>query len=102
MNAWDFHWQKMYSYRTPPRLTGTSALAGAQEEPANSEIARAEAFATEAFEAYERKEYEQAVALYRKALEASPSADIIYNLARIYDSKLKDRQRAVEFYRRYT
>jgi hypothetical protein len=26
VDAWDFHWQKMYGYRTPPRLTGTSAI----------------------------------------------------------------------------
>jgi hypothetical protein len=26
VDAWDFHWQKMYGYRTAPRLTGTSAL----------------------------------------------------------------------------
>jgi hypothetical protein len=24
--AWDFHWQKMYFYETPPRLTASSAL----------------------------------------------------------------------------
>jgi tetratricopeptide (TPR) repeat protein len=83
-------------------LACTIVPARAQETPASTEIARAEAFATEAFEAYSRKDYEQAVELYLKALEASPSADIVYNLARIYDSKLKDRKQAIAFYQRYT
>jgi hypothetical protein len=26
VDAWDFHWQKMYGYRTPPRLTSASAI----------------------------------------------------------------------------
>ena len=76
--------------------------ASAQDAAASSDVARAEAFANEAFDAYSRKDFEQAVALYQKALEASPSADIVYNLARIHDTKLKDRKHAIEFYQRYT
>jgi tetratricopeptide (TPR) repeat protein len=72
--------------------------ASAQE----SEVARAESFAAAAYEAYGRKDYTGAIALYKQALEAAPSADIVYNLARIYDNKLKDRRRAIEHYRRYT
>jgi hypothetical protein len=83
-------------------LTCSIAPTRAQDEGAGSEVARAEAFATEAYDAYARKDYAAAVALYLKALDASPSADIVYNLARIYDTKLKDRKQAIEFYRRYT
>jgi Tetratricopeptide repeat len=71
-----------------------------EEEP--SDIARAEGIAAEAYEAYARQDYAQAVALYRRALAASPSPDILYNLARIYDTRLKDRESAIEFYERYT
>lgn len=67
-----------------------------------SDVARAEAYAADAFDAYARKDYSAAIALYQKALEAAPSADILYNLARIYDSKLKNRSLAIEYYRRYT
>jgi tetratricopeptide (TPR) repeat protein len=73
----------------------------AEEAGGTSEIARAEAYAAEAFNAYSRKDYVSAIALYQKALEAAPSADILYNLARIYDAKLKNRSLAIEYYRRY-
>jgi len=73
----------------------------AQETAASNDVARAESYAAEAFEAYNRKDYTEAVVLYMKALEASPSADILYNLAKIYDTKLKDRELAMKFYRRY-
>jgi tetratricopeptide (TPR) repeat protein len=66
-----------------------------------SDVARAEGYAADAFEAYARKDYSAAVALYLKALETSPTADMLYNLARIYDGKLKDRQLAIDYYRRY-
>lgn len=73
----------------------------AQSEPEGGNIARAEAIAAEAFEAYGRRDYSRAIALYRQALDASPSADILYNLARIYDTKQKNRQLAIEYYERY-
>lgn len=80
-------------------LVAPAALA--QESSRGSDIARAEAFASEAFDAYSRKDYSAAIALYQKALEAAPSADIVYNLARIYDTKLKNRGLAIEYYQRY-
>jgi hypothetical protein len=73
----------------------------AQESSRGSDVTRAEAFASEAFDAYSRKDYSAAIALYQKALEAAPSADIVYNLARIYDTKLKNRGLAIEYYQRY-
>lgn len=66
-----------------------------------SDVARAEGYAADAFEAYTRKDYPAAVALYTKALETAPTADMLYNLARIYDGKLKERQLAIDYYRRY-
>jgi tetratricopeptide (TPR) repeat protein len=78
-----------------------AATVRAEEATAATDVSRAETYAAEAFEAYTTKDYDQAVALYRRALEASPSPDILYNLARIYDTKLKDRARAIEFYVRY-
>jgi tetratricopeptide (TPR) repeat protein len=73
----------------------------AQAEPTGENIARAEAIAGEAFDAYSRRDYPRAIVLYRQALDAAPSADIVYNLARIYDTKHKNRQLAIEYYERY-
>jgi tetratricopeptide (TPR) repeat protein len=64
-------------------------------------VALSERYAARAFEAYKRKDYQSAIALYQKALEASPSADILYNIARIYDLGLRDRALAISFYSRY-
>jgi hypothetical protein len=61
---------------------------------------QAEAYAAEAFEAYGRKEYAASVALYRRAYDAAPSADALYNIARVYDLGLRDRPLAIAAYRR--
>jgi tetratricopeptide (TPR) repeat protein len=74
----------------------------AEETSSPPDVARAEAYASQAFDAYARKDYSSAIALYQKALDAAPSADIVYNMARIYDTKLKNRGLAIEYYRRYT
>ncbi len=64
-------------------------------------VALAERHAAEAYSAYQEQRYADAVALYQKAYEVLPSADILYNIARIYDSGLHDRPLAITFYRRY-
>lgn len=81
----------------------SSVPAHAEDEPSRNgpAVERAEQRAAQAFQAYERKDYPAAVALYLEAYEASPSADMLYNVARIYDTKLGDRPLAMTFYRRY-
>ena len=68
---------------------------------ANADIVVAEQKAAQAFEAYGQKRFPEAVALYLEAYKAAPSADVLYNVARIYDAKLGDRPLAISFYRRY-
>jgi len=63
-------------------------------------VSRAEAVAQRAFAHYQSAEYLQAVALYLEAYEISPSADVLYNLARLYDRHLDDPELAMQFYRR--
>jgi tetratricopeptide (TPR) repeat protein len=63
-------------------------------------VARAEAYAARAFEAYGDKRYAEAVELYRRAYDAAPSADALYNIARVYDLGLRDRPLAIAAYRR--
>jgi tetratricopeptide (TPR) repeat protein len=64
-------------------------------------IALAEQKAAQGFDAVQAKRFAEAVALYLEAYAAAPSADMLYNIARIYDTRLGDRPLAIHFYRRY-
>jgi len=81
-----------------PRAALARELDGA---PADGAVTLAEQKAAQAFEAYQGKRFAEAVALYIEAYDAAPNADILYNVARIYDTKLGDRPLAINFYRRY-
>jgi tetratricopeptide (TPR) repeat protein len=79
------------------------ALARADEPPqteAVSSVLAAERLAAQAFQAYGRKQYGEAVALYEQAYASAPSADALYNIARVYDVGLHDRARAMAAYER--
>ena len=78
-------------------LAGEAPRAGARA----LDVALAERYAAAAFEAYRVRDYGRAVSLYEQALSAAPSADILYNLARVHDVGLRDRRRAIEYYERY-
>jgi hypothetical protein len=71
------------------------------EESDASQVSLSEQRAAEAFQAYSKKDYAGAVALYLQAYDAAPSGSILYNIARIYDTKLGDRPLAITYYRRY-
>lgn len=77
--------------------------AAADEPPSTdpSPVSIAERRAAEAFQAYAKKDYATAIALYLQAYDAAPGGSILYNIARIYDLKLHDRAQAVAFYKRY-
>jgi tetratricopeptide (TPR) repeat protein len=89
---------KIFVFALALSAASLPSLARAQ---APTDVSKAETYASEAFEAYSNKDYQEAVVLYLKALEAAPSADVLFNLAKIYDSKLNDRELAMKFYRRY-
>jgi len=78
-----------------------TAPARAQAPARSAPVALAERHAAEAFEAYQRQDYARAVQLYQQAMTAAPSADIAYNIARVYDLGLHDAPRAIEWYERY-
>lgn len=82
----------------PSRSAFAQQIDGAEAE---SEVTIAEQKAAQAFDAYRGKRYAEAVALYIAAYDSAPNADILYNIARIYDTKLGDRPLAINFYRRY-
>lgn len=73
----------------------------AQPTRAQLDASRAEQLAAEAFKAYQKKQFAEAVSLYRKAYDLVPAADILFNIARIYDNGLRDRSLAGAFYRHY-
>jgi hypothetical protein len=81
-----------------PGVAAADQVAGVEGDQA---ITVAEQKAARAFDAYRAKRFGESVALYIEAFEASPNADILYNIARIYDTKLGDRPLAINFYRRY-
>lgn len=58
----------------------------------------AEEFAASAMAAYRSGDHELAIELYQLAHEQAPSADILFNLARIYDWALNDREKAMQLY----
>jgi tetratricopeptide (TPR) repeat protein len=82
-------------------LSAPPANADEPPSPQSADVAVSERLAARAFEAYRQKDYLSAVQLYRQALEAAPSADIVYNLARVYDNGLRDRTLSIRFYSRY-
>lgn len=63
-------------------------------------VEQAEQYAARAFEAYQQGRHADAVALYEQAYASAPSADALYNIARIYDVGLHDRSRAIAAYER--
>jgi hypothetical protein len=67
----------------------------------SSAVRRAEEYAAQAFEAHRGKDYVRALALYRQAHDAAPSADILWNIAHLFDVNLHNRERAIDFYARY-
>ncbi len=82
-------------------LCAATAPAQAEGGDASTDVKDAERYGVEAYKAYEKKQYAEAVSLYLKAYDSVPSAVVLYNIAKIYDNKLKDRQLAMTFYRRY-
>jgi len=82
-------------------LVPARAAADEPSPPDASAVSVSERRAAEAFQAYTKKDYPAAIALYLQAYDAAPSGSILYNIARVYDLKLHDRAHALAFYRRY-
>jgi hypothetical protein len=84
-------------------LSVPSLAAAAEPDDASDgsdAVLLAEQYAAQAFEAYQQEHHAEAVALYEKAYASAPSADALYNIARIYDVGLHDRARAIAAYER--
>lgn len=80
-------------------LPSREALAEPNTREARApDVASAERYAALAFDAYRQRDFASAVSLYARALAAAPSADILYNIARVYDLGLHDRHFAIQYY----
>jgi hypothetical protein len=84
-----------------PLFLPSAARADEPSAGAAPGVLSSEQWAAEAYEAYSREDYRGAIALYTRAYEAAPDGAILYNIARIYDTKLGNRQLAATFYGRY-
>jgi hypothetical protein len=62
---------------------------------------QSQAFADQAYVAYERQDWPKAVAMYMESYKLVPTADVLFNIATIYDKKIHDKRLAIEFYRRH-
>lgn len=69
--------------------------------PGEDTTARIEALATKAAREYQAGNFVDAVELYLEAYRLGEAAALLYNVAVIYDKKVKDPELAVQYYRRY-
>lgn len=82
----------------------SSAPATAWADPpggADSKVAAGEALAEQAFNLYKEGRFSESVAMYSRAYELTGSSAIVFNIANIYDRKLREIDLAVDYYRRY-
>jgi tetratricopeptide (TPR) repeat protein len=73
----------------------------AHAQPAPNDAKLAEELAQQAFDAYQKGDFAAAIALYKKAYQSSAAGVILFNIANIYDKKLKDKEQAFDYYRKY-
>jgi hypothetical protein len=89
------------------RVAGVAALALAfLSSPARADApaaptATAEQLAEQAYQQHASGKEAEAIATYLRAYELSHAAAILFNVATIYDRKLRERGLAEDFYRRY-
>jgi tetratricopeptide (TPR) repeat protein len=60
-----------------------------------------EQLANLAYQQHQQGQYAESISTYLKAYEISKAADILFNVATIYDRKLHERELAADYYRRY-
>jgi hypothetical protein len=70
-------------------------------QPASSELKQSEELAQQAFDAYTKGDFAGAIGLYKKAYQTYANGVILFNIANIFDRKLKDKEQALEYYQRY-
>src|SRR5678815_4496723 len=92
-------WKNMICISLAAGLMAVPATSHAQTSA--TDVKLAEELAQQAFEAYSKGDFGAAIVLYKKAYQTSPAGVILFNIANIYDKKIKDKEQALEYYRRY-
>jgi tetratricopeptide (TPR) repeat protein len=78
--------------------------AGRADQPrdaADSKLTNGAALAERAYELHQAGRFSESVATYLQAYELTGSSPILFNIALIYDRKLRELDLAAEYYRRY-
>jgi len=71
------------------------------DTPAAERSKQAAAIADQAYAAYQREDWPRAVALYLESYKLVQTAEVLFNIATLYDRKLGDKQLAVDYYRKH-
>ncbi len=62
---------------------------------------RVEDYAARAYELVNKGQYNDAIALYLRGYQLTPTSALLFNIASIYDKRLQERELAADYYRRY-
>ena len=73
----------------------------ASAEPADTPAERAQAFADLGYAAYQNEDWNKAIEMYLESYKLSSSADLLFNIAVIYDRKLGNKSMAIEYFRKH-
>lgn len=84
-----------------PGLALAKGKPAAPPEETDPRTAAVEDLASRAAERYAAGDFAQAIALTKKAYDITPMGALLYNVAIIYDKKLKERDLAIDYYRRF-
>ncbi len=82
-------------------LLVSTPLVAQAAQPENDVTVEVERLAQAAFAHAQKSEYSEAIATYLKAYQLRPTATLLYNIAAIYDRRLRDTELATEYYTRF-
>jgi hypothetical protein len=82
-------------------LVELAPCAPARADGRDPNVQAVEALTNQAYELTVQNKYSEAIGAYMRAYELSHAGAILFNIATIYDRKLRERSLAMEYFRRY-
>jgi tetratricopeptide (TPR) repeat protein len=73
----------------------------AAAEPTGTPAERAQAYADLGYAAYQHEDWNKAIEMYLESYKLSSTADLLFNIAVIYDRKLGNKAMAIEYFRKH-
>jgi hypothetical protein len=64
-------------------------------------VKQAQVLVDQAYDLYQHEDWAKAITAYLESYKLVPTADVLFNIASIYDKKLHDKELAIEYYRRH-